>query len=122
MNLRQRLLELLCRKSDNDYIHIQDELAVHKRKVEDVRGWLTDAFDGGPTGALRKYRVRDIVIGNKSHLDAPPYKRILALTGHAGTGKTTTLRILAREMDFEILEWRNSFDDNFSGDRDEYGQ
>ncbi|KAF5381671.1 hypothetical protein D9615_005567 [Tricholomella constricta] len=66
------------------------ELAVHKRKVEDVRRWLQEAFEGGPSGALRKYR------------------RILALTGPAGTAKTTTIRVLAREMGFEIMEWRNA--------------
>lgn len=36
----------------------QDELAVHVRKVEDVRRWLNEAFDGGPSGKLTKYRVR----------------------------------------------------------------
>ncbi|KAK0200003.1 Rad17 cell cycle checkpoint protein-domain-containing protein [Desarmillaria ectypa] len=70
------------------------ELAVHVKKVEDVRRWLVEAFEGGPSGKLRKYR------------------RILALTGPAGTAKTTTMRILAREMDFEILEWRNSIGEN----------
>ncbi|KAK0450286.1 Rad17 cell cycle checkpoint protein-domain-containing protein [Desarmillaria tabescens] len=70
------------------------ELAVHVKKVEDVRRWLAEAFEGGPSGKLRKYR------------------RILALTGPAGTAKTTTMRILAREMDFEILEWRNSIGEN----------
>ncbi|KAG8216677.1 Rad17-domain-containing protein [Butyriboletus roseoflavus] len=66
------------------------ELAVHKRKVEDVRRWLLEAFEGGPSAKLRKYR------------------RILALTGPAGTAKTSTLRVLSRELDFDILEWRNS--------------
>ncbi|KAL4079446.1 Rad17 cell cycle checkpoint protein-domain-containing protein [Scleroderma citrinum] len=65
------------------------QLAVHKRKVEDVRQWLLEAFEGGPSAKLRKYR------------------RILALTGPAGTAKTTTLRVLARELGFQILEWRN---------------
>ncbi|KAG2142475.1 Rad17 cell cycle checkpoint protein-domain-containing protein [Suillus clintonianus] len=69
---------------------IEADLAVHKRKVEDVRRWLSEAFEGGPTGKLRKYR------------------RILVLTGPAGTAKTTTVRVLAREMGFEIVEWRNS--------------
>ncbi|KAF8908184.1 Rad17 cell cycle checkpoint protein-domain-containing protein [Gymnopilus junonius] len=66
------------------------QLAVHVRKVEDVRRWLSEAFDGGPSGKLIKYR------------------RILALTGPAGTGKTATIRVLAKEMGFEILEWRNT--------------
>ncbi|KAJ6617530.1 Rad17 cell cycle checkpoint protein-domain-containing protein [Mycena sp. CBHHK59/15] len=66
------------------------ELAVHVKKVQDVRQWLDEAFVGGPSGKLRKYR------------------RILALTGPAGTAKTATIRVLAREFDCEILEWRNA--------------
>ncbi|KAG6336985.1 hypothetical protein ID866_2086 [Astraeus odoratus] len=69
------------------------ELAVHKRKVEDVRRWLLEAFEGGPSAKLRKYR------------------RILALTGPAGTAKTTTVRVLSRELGFEILEWHNSMNE-----------
>jgi cell cycle checkpoint protein len=34
------------------------ELAVHVRKVKDVRDWLTEAFERGPGDKLRKYRVR----------------------------------------------------------------
>ncbi|KAI1752535.1 cell cycle checkpoint protein RAD17 [Xylaria castorea] len=60
-----------------------DELAVHKKKVTDVRRWLEDVMAGG----LRQ--------------------RLLILKGAAGTGKTTTLRLLAKEMRCEILEWRN---------------
>ncbi|KAF9043827.1 Rad17-domain-containing protein [Hymenopellis radicata] len=69
----------------------EEELAVHKKKVEDVRGWLTEAFQGR----------------NK-------YRRVLALTGPAGTAKTTTMRILARELDFEILEWGSAAGHNSS--------
>lgn len=60
-----------------------DELAVHKRKVADVRRWLEDVLAG---------RVR---------------QRLLVLKGAAGTGKTTTMRLLAKELGCEILEWRN---------------
>ncbi|KAF9043051.1 Rad17 cell cycle checkpoint protein-domain-containing protein [Panaeolus papilionaceus] len=70
------------------------DLAVHVRKVADVRAWLQEAFEGGPSGQLRKYR------------------RILALTGPSGTGKTSTVRILAKELGFEILEWRNSISES----------
>ncbi|KAH7905330.1 Rad17 cell cycle checkpoint protein-domain-containing protein [Hygrophoropsis aurantiaca] len=82
----------------------EEDLAVHKRKVEDVRRWLLEAFDGGPSAKLQKYR------------------RILALTGPAGTAKTTTLRVLARELGFDILEWRNSMSDRGSsrGTREEF--
>lgn len=60
-----------------------DELAVHKRKVMDVRRWLEEVFAG---------RVR---------------QRLLVLKGPAGSGKTTTVRLLARDMRCEVLEWRN---------------
>ncbi|PPQ71519.1 hypothetical protein CVT26_010390 [Gymnopilus dilepis] len=81
------------------------ELAVHVRKVDDVRRWLGEAFDGGPSGKLTKYR------------------RILVLTGPAGTGKTATIRVLSKEMGFEILEWKNTIAEVSTmgafGDRDD---
>ncbi|KAF3016769.1 Cell cycle checkpoint protein rad17 [Neopestalotiopsis sp. 37M] len=60
-----------------------EELAVHKRKVTDVRRWLEDVI----TGRLRQ--------------------RLLILKGAAGTGKTTTVKLLAKDMRCELLEWRN---------------
>ncbi|KAF8218236.1 Rad17 cell cycle checkpoint protein-domain-containing protein [Mycena galopus ATCC 62051] len=72
------------------------ELAVHVKKVQDVRRWLDEALVGGPAGRLRKYR------------------RILALTGPAGTAKTATMRVLARELDCELLEWRNAMGESAS--------
>ncbi|KAH6717924.1 Rad17 cell cycle checkpoint protein-domain-containing protein [Leptodontidium sp. MPI-SDFR-AT-0119] len=60
-----------------------DELAVHKKKVSDVRGWLEDVMGG---------RMR---------------QRLLILKGAAGTAKTTTVQLLAKDMDCDVLEWRN---------------
>ncbi|KAI1081762.1 Rad17 cell cycle checkpoint protein-domain-containing protein [Whalleya microplaca] len=60
-----------------------EELAVHKKKVADVRRWLQDVISG---------RMR---------------QRLLILKGAAGTGKTTTVRLLAKDMRCELLEWRN---------------
>jgi cell cycle checkpoint protein len=60
-----------------------DELVVHKKKVTDVRRWLEDVMAG---------RMR---------------QRLLILKGAAGTGKTTTVRLLAKDMRCELLEWRN---------------
>ena len=59
------------------------ELAVHNRKVADVRRWLEDVMAG---------RLR---------------QRLLILKGPAGSGKTTTLRLLAKDLKCELLEWRN---------------
>lgn len=58
------------------------ELAVHKRKVGDVRQWLQTAFSG-------------------------KRQRLLVMKGAAGTGKTTTIELLAKDMGLEVLEWRN---------------
>lgn len=60
-----------------------DELAVHKKKVADVRRWLEEVISG---------RLR---------------QRLLILKGAAGSGKTTTVRLLAKEMGCELLEWKN---------------
>lgn len=60
-----------------------DELVVHNKKVADVRKWLDQVLSG---------RMR---------------QRLLILKGSAGTGKTTTMQLLAKDMGFEILEWRN---------------
>ncbi|KAL3427531.1 Rad17 cell cycle checkpoint protein [Phlyctema vagabunda] len=60
-----------------------DELAVHKKKVADVRVWL-EAVMGG--------RMR---------------QRLLILKGAAGTGKTMTIQLLAETLDCDVLEWRN---------------
>ncbi|KAI4684608.1 uncharacterized protein J4E88_004048 [Alternaria novae-zelandiae] len=60
-----------------------DELAVHKRKVADVRTWLTDVFSG---------KAR---------------KRLLLLKGPAGSGKTTTMSLLSKELGIHMHEWKN---------------
>ncbi|KAH9996697.1 Rad17 cell cycle checkpoint protein-domain-containing protein [Russula compacta] len=64
------------------------DLAVHKRKVDDVRRWLDEAFS--EKGQSKKHR------------------RLLILTGPAGSAKTATLRMLAREMGFVIVEYKDS--------------
>ncbi|MBE3048732.1 hypothetical protein IMZ48_40780, partial [Candidatus Bathyarchaeota archaeon] len=60
-----------------------EELAVHKKKVADVRRWI----EGVTKGQMRQ--------------------RVLLLKGAAGTGKTTTVRLLARDMGCELLEWKS---------------
>jgi broad-specificity NMP kinase len=37
---------------------------------------------------------------------------ILVLSGPAGSGKTTVLRMLAQELDLTIVEWFNSVNEN----------
>jgi cell cycle checkpoint protein len=59
-----------------------DELAVHKRKVGDVRNWLEAAYNG-------------------------KRQKVLILKGSAGTAKTTTIEMLAKDMGVQITEWKN---------------
>ncbi|GJN94063.1 hypothetical protein Rhopal_007127-T1 [Rhodotorula paludigena] len=67
----------------------RDDLALHAKKLSDVESWFLEAF------ALE---------GRPKHL--AKYRRVLVLSGPAGAGKTAALRILAKEKDVEIVEWR----------------
>ncbi|BGP51970.1 RFC checkpoint protein Rad17 [Rhodotorula kratochvilovae] len=67
----------------------RDDLALHARKLSDVESWLLEAF------ALQ---------GRPKHL--AKYRRVLVLSGPSGAGKTAALKVLAREVDAEIVEWR----------------
>ncbi|KAE8377543.1 Rad17 cell cycle checkpoint protein-domain-containing protein [Aspergillus bertholletiae] len=60
-----------------------DELAVHKGKVSDVQNWLLNAF-----------------AGTKEH-------KLLILRGPAGSGKTTTIKMLSQTLGFDMHEWKN---------------
>ncbi|GAA6059117.1 hypothetical protein JCM10212_003864 [Sporobolomyces blumeae] len=74
----------------------REELSVHARKVSDVSTWLEEAF--GSNAKLSKYR------------------RILVLSGPAGAGKTATIQALAREMEVEIVEWKEEGNVQNAGD------
>ncbi|KAM8961738.1 cell cycle checkpoint protein RAD17 [Pelodytes ibericus] len=65
---------------------VQADLAVHKKKVEEVEAWLR------------------IHVGQK-----PPKQggSLLLLTGPPGCGKTATIQVLAKEMGIEVQEWIN---------------
>ncbi|KAL9585650.1 MAG: hypothetical protein Q9212_001387 [Teloschistes hypoglaucus] len=69
-----------------------EELAVHKRKVADVKEWVQGVLEG---------RLK---------------KRMLILKGASGIGKTATVSTLAVAMGFGILEWTNPTVSEFSSD------
>ncbi|TKY86756.1 hypothetical protein EX895_004396 [Sporisorium graminicola] len=80
--------------------HTGDELAVHPKKVAQVRTWIQEAFS--------------------SKALVSRYHKVLALTGPAGAGKSATIRALAshQDLDFDILEWHHdqpSFDPDNPG-------
>lgn len=64
------------------------ELAVNKRKVADVRAWLTEALRGNEKVAK--------------------FRKVLALTGPSGSGKSATVHALAAELGAEVVEWENA--------------
>ncbi|GAA5982496.1 hypothetical protein JCM10908_006672 [Rhodotorula pacifica] len=75
----------------------KDDLSIHARKLTDVETWLTEAFSPNPK--LAKWR------------------RVLVLSGPSGAGKTATVKMLAKEMEAEVVEWREGQSGKF-GDGD----
>ncbi|XP_038068442.1 cell cycle checkpoint protein RAD17-like [Patiria miniata] len=67
---------------------IQSELAVHKKKIAEVEDWL---------------RLHAKQRRHAGQTRAP----ILLLTGPAGTGKTATVQVLAKQLQMEVQEWSN---------------
>lgn len=70
---------------------------MHPKKVNDVAGWLDEAYNP----RLAKYR------------------RLLVMSGPSGAAKTATLRVLAEELDIDILEYRNGSNFTFASDDSE---
>ncbi|XP_041042376.1 cell cycle checkpoint protein RAD17 [Carcharodon carcharias] len=77
----------------------QSELAVHKKKIEEVENWL-----------------KAHTIERHHHQGGS----ILLLTGAAGTGKTATIQVLVRELGIQLLEWTNPLSENKFKNRDEF--
>lgn len=65
------------------------ELVVHPKKIEDLKNWLTIECSRNPN-------------------------KILIIEGPTGSAKTSTFKLLAKECGFEISEWINNRDKEFS--------
>ncbi|XP_012577223.1 PREDICTED: cell cycle checkpoint protein RAD17 [Condylura cristata] len=73
----------------------QYELAVHKKKIEEVETWLkTEVVERQPKKG----------------------GSILLITGPPGCGKTTTIKILSKELSIQVQEWTNPILANFQKD------
>ncbi|XP_025025952.1 LOW QUALITY PROTEIN: cell cycle checkpoint protein RAD17 [Python bivittatus] len=64
----------------------QSDLAIHKKKIEEVERWL-----------------KDHIFGNQPRQGGS----ILVLTGPPGCGKSATMEILAKDLGIQIQEWIN---------------
>ncbi|XP_054434436.1 cell cycle checkpoint protein RAD17 isoform X2 [Pteronotus mesoamericanus] len=73
----------------------QHELAVHKKKIEEVETWL-----------------KAEVLERQSKQGGP----ILLITGPPGCGKTTTIKILSKELGIQVQEWINPVLPDFQKD------
>ena len=68
------------------------ELAVHKRKVDEIRQWLNNVYCG---------RLR---------------KSVLILRGPAGAGKSTSISLLAKDMGIQVQEWKSPSSSNYASE------
>ena len=69
-----------------------EELAVNKRKVTEVKTWLERVWSSNDT------------------------KRLLVLKGPSGAGKSAIIAALAKNMGFDIVEWRNPIGSEFASE------
>uniref|UniRef100_A0A8D0G356 Cell cycle checkpoint protein RAD17 n=1 Tax=Sphenodon punctatus TaxID=8508 RepID=A0A8D0G356_SPHPU len=85
-------IDEICDQSENEpwvdkyKPKTQNELAVHKKKIEEVEAWL------------------------KAQVFQRPLKQggsILLLTGPPGCGKTATIQILVKDLGIQVQEWTN---------------
>ncbi|XP_073322989.1 cell cycle checkpoint protein RAD17 isoform X2 [Pagrus major] len=67
---------------DKYFPRSQAELAVHKKKIEEVENWI------------------------RVHTNTPQ-SGILLLTGPSGCGKTATVQVLSKELGLRVHEWTN---------------
>uniref|UniRef100_T1J1L8 Checkpoint protein RAD24-like helical bundle domain-containing protein n=1 Tax=Strigamia maritima TaxID=126957 RepID=T1J1L8_STRMM len=63
-----------------------EELAVHKKKINEIEEWIVKYFSNSSDNGVRK-------------------SSILLLTGPSGIGKTATIKTLAKCLNLEIKEW-----------------
>ncbi|KFB38020.1 AGAP008673-PA-like protein [Anopheles sinensis] len=64
----------------------ENDLAIHVKKIEEVKTWLIDA---------------------QRH---DPAKQVLFLTGPSGSGKSTCVKTIARQLKYEVIEWSTPVD------------
>ena len=64
-----------------------EDIAVNKKKVSDVRNWIQSAIDNSE-------------------------KKLLVLTGPSGSGKTAAVRLIAKQLGLDVVEWENPVNQN----------
>ncbi|KIY34336.1 cell cycle checkpoint protein [Cryptococcus gattii E566] len=82
---------------------LEADLAPGKARIQKVKAWLHESLYGYPPD------VQPPPLSTRDKLRK--YRRILLMTGPAGGGKTTTVRLLAEQMGVDIIEWGESVEE-----------
>ncbi|KAK6903145.1 hypothetical protein I203_108408 [Kwoniella mangroviensis CBS 8507] len=82
----------------------ETELAPGKARIARVKNWLHESLFGYPSDVPPPPR-------NVNTDKLRKYKRILFLSGPAGVGKTTTVRLFCQSLGVEIMEWGESVEE-----------
>ncbi|POY74924.1 hypothetical protein BMF94_1900 [Rhodotorula taiwanensis] len=75
----------------------KDDLSIHPKKLADVENWFSEAF-------------------NPLNPKLAKYRRVLVLSGPAGAGKTAVVRMLAKEKEAEVIEWKEGHSGRYAND------
>jgi cell cycle checkpoint protein len=97
----------------------EDELAVHARKLAEVKGWLTAFGKPAPPRGSSSLAFQGAAAGKD-----PRYghgQGMLILTGPAGCGKSAMLRVLAAELGYQIVSWDDESGDSGAGAESSFG-
>jgi hypothetical protein len=97
----------------------EDELAVHARKLAEVKGWLAAFGKPAPPRGSSSLTFQAAAAGKD-----PRYghgQGMLILTGPAGCGKSAMLRVLAAELGYQIVSWDDESGDSGAGAESSFG-
>ena len=92
---------------------ISTDLVVATKKVQEIQQWMKGHTNvNRQPVVISKERMTPSTTGAQNNYATPP---MLILVGSPGIGKSTTIRCLANELEFELSEWTDSFTTSSSG-------
>ncbi|CAG9767162.1 unnamed protein product [Ceutorhynchus assimilis] len=96
---------------------VVSDLIIHPKKVQELEGWLNTVLGGSKKETHKKIRdeYQDRVKKGESvalkYRNGFPIIEIKAqTTGPTGSGKTSTVRLLCKQLNVDVTEWTNPVD------------